>query len=105
MLGPPVGKNVFSMKNKRVRQKSMFCCLRNFFLITLNELRRTAYEFAERKGRNNNFSKECRLAGKYRLYGFMKIHPALCLRKPEATSFNRVLAFNTEDDQHLYSTV
>jgi hypothetical protein len=76
-----------------------------FFGITPAELRRIAYEFAERNGKKNNFSKECRLAGKDWLCGFLKRQPALRLRKPEATSVNRVLAFNREEAQHFYSNV
>jgi hypothetical protein len=33
----------------------------------------------------------------------MNRHPALSIRKPEATSINRVLAFNREEVQHFYS--
>jgi hypothetical protein len=65
------------------------------------ELRRTANEFAERNGKNNTFSKECRLAGKNWLYRFVTRHPVLSLRKPETTSINRVFAFNREEVQRF----
>jgi hypothetical protein len=65
------------------------------------ESRRIAYEFVERNGKKNTFSKECRLADKNWLYGSVKRHPALSLRKPETTSINRVLAFNREEVQHF----
>jgi hypothetical protein len=102
--GPSLGeKCIFNEEQESETEKQVLFLAELFFAIT--ELRFIAYNFAERNGINNNFSKECRLAGKDWLYGFTKRHPALSLRKPEATSVNRVLAFNKEEVQRFCCNV
>lgn len=76
-----------------------------FFGLTKIELRRLAFEIAERKNIPNNFNKIERLAGVDWLNGFLKRNPGISLRKPEATSLNRVTAFNREEVELFYSNV
>jgi hypothetical protein len=96
-------KCIFNEEQESEIEKQVLLLAKLFFSITPTELRRIAYEFAERNGKKNTFSKECRVASKNWLYGFVKRHPALSLRKPETTSIDRVLAFNGEEVQHFYS--
>jgi hypothetical protein len=57
--------------------------------MTQSELRRLAFEIAERSGIQNNLNKNERLAGMDWLNGFLKRNPRISLRKPEPTSMNR----------------
>jgi hypothetical protein len=100
--GPSLGKKcIFNEEPESEIEKYVLFLENLFFGIMPTEPRRIANEFADRNGKKNTFSKECRLAGKNWLYGSVKRHPALSVRKPETTSINRVLAFNTEEVQHF----
>ncbi|KAF2892933.1 hypothetical protein ILUMI_13247 [Ignelater luminosus] len=91
--GPSLGRKcVFNEDEKKEIEKHLLSKLN--FGLTLIELRRLAFEFAE----TNNFCRYPRLAGKDWLYGFL-------LRKPEATRVNRVMAFNKEEVQHFCSNL
>lgn len=65
-----------------------------FFGITVADLRKLAYELAERNGIPNTFNHENKMAGKDWVTGFRKRHPEIALRKPELTSAARAQAFN-----------
>ena len=65
-----------------------------FFDISITELRRLAFDLAEADGMPHNFDKATKLAGPDCVYGFLKRNPRINLRKPEATSLNRISAFN-----------
>ncbi|KAB0801682.1 hypothetical protein PPYR_03868 [Photinus pyralis] len=67
------------------------------FGVTIHDVRRLAFELAEKKGVAHNFNKEKGLAGKAWYYGFMKRHPNLSLRQPEKVSLSRVCGFNKEN--------
>ncbi|KAJ8868371.1 hypothetical protein PR048_029887 [Dryococelus australis] len=45
------------------------------------------------------------LAGRYWLEGFMKRHPRISLRQPQASSINRITAFNKDEVRHLYDNL
>jgi hypothetical protein len=101
MLWAIIGKKcIFNEEQESEIEKQVLLLAKLFFGITPTKLRRIAYDFSERNGIKNNFSREL-IDGKDWLYGFVNIHPALSLRKPEATSINRVLAFNREEVQHF----
>ena len=62
-------------------------------LTTVN-IRRLAYEYAEKLGIEHRFSRENRMAGKEWLRGFLSRHSDLSVRRPEATSMARAVGFN-----------
>ena len=64
------------------------------FGLTQEDLRRHVYVFCEVNGITHRFNKEEQLAGKSWLKGFLKRHPMMKLRIPEATSFQRAIGFN-----------
>lgn len=64
------------------------------FGFTTTELRRVAFQLAERNQLEHKFNKENRLAGLDWLKGFLKRHQDLSLRSPEPTSAARAMGFN-----------
>jgi len=56
------------------------------------ELRKLAFEIAEKKGLNHRFKKQ--IAGRTWMRGFLKRNPELVVRTPEATSLGRAIGFN-----------
>ncbi|XP_041459064.1 uncharacterized protein LOC121410818 isoform X2 [Lytechinus variegatus] len=61
--------------------------------LTSNDLRRLAFQLAERNGIAHQFNREKQMAGKDWMYSFIKRHP-ISLRQPEATSAARARSFN-----------
>lgn len=68
-----------------------------FYGLTTNSLKRAVFEYAERNKIKHPFNKESKEAGKDWLYGFLKRNPEISVRRPEATSVNRILAFNSQE--------
>ncbi|XP_069700846.1 uncharacterized protein [Periplaneta americana] len=60
----------------------------------LRSVMQLAYEIAEKNKLATRFNKETKSAGKEWFSGFMKRHPELSLRQPEATSLARASGFN-----------
>jgi len=65
-----------------------------FFGITYLDLRRLAFQLAEKNNLKHQFNKEKGLAGKKWMRLFMKRQSSLALRQPEATSYARATGFN-----------
>lgn len=57
-------------------------------------MRKLAFDFVELNNITHPFSKTKRLAGTDWMQGFLKRHPELSLRHPEATSISRATGFN-----------
>lgn len=64
------------------------------FGLTPVDIRKLAYDVAEKNGLKHYFNKEKGIAGKKWYYNFMKRHPELSLRTPECTSIARAKGFN-----------
>lgn len=64
------------------------------FGLTLVDVRRLAFDFAEKMKINHRFCKTSKMAGKDWLAGFLRRNPTLSIRKPEATSMARAVGFN-----------
>ncbi|XP_069698836.1 uncharacterized protein [Periplaneta americana] len=65
-----------------------------FYGLTQRSVMQLAYEIAEKNKLATRFNKETKSAGKEWFSGFMKRHPELRLRQPEATSLARASGFN-----------
>ncbi|XP_046391537.1 MFS-type transporter clz9-like [Ischnura elegans] len=65
--------------------------------LTPLQLRKLVFEYAEKVNLKHRFNKDNRLAGKDWLEGFLKRNPSVSVRKPEATSLNRIRGFNREE--------
>lgn len=66
------------------------------------DIRKIAFQLAVRSDLKNNFNKEKEMAGEDWFQKFMKRHPDLSLRKPEATSADRALGFNKQEVEKFY---
>jgi hypothetical protein len=70
--GPSLGNKCILIEEQDSEvEKHVLLFAKLFFGIIPTELRKIAYEFVERNGIKNKFSKECRLGSKDWLYGFM----------------------------------
>jgi hypothetical protein len=76
-----------------------------FYGLTQLQLRNAAFEYATKNGIQNNFNAQKHLAGKDWYHGFMSRNSELSLRQPEATSINRIVAFNKVEVDHFYSNL
>ncbi|XP_046388449.1 uncharacterized protein LOC124157622 [Ischnura elegans] len=64
------------------------------FGLTITDLRRLAFDLAERNSINHTFNMVEKMAGKDWFYNFVKRHPKITLRSPEYTSLARAKGFN-----------
>ncbi|CAH1995382.1 unnamed protein product, partial [Acanthoscelides obtectus] len=65
-------------------------CDDRFYGLTLNALRKLAYEFAEVNKISNKFDKTTKMASKDWVYEFIKRHPDLALKLTTPTSLTRI---------------
>ena len=62
--------------------------------LTTIDVRRLAYDLAEKLGVQHKFSVETKLAGRDWLRGFFKRHEDLAIRHPQGTNIARAVGFN-----------
>lgn len=77
---------------------------KRLFGLTKMDVRRLAYSFCEGNGIQHNFNRERQCAGEDWMVAFMRNHPELSLRKPEATSLARAAGFNREKVRRFFDT-
>jgi transposase-like protein len=77
---------------------------RRLFGLTKMDVRKLAYRYCEANGILHNFNRESEAAGEDWMLSFMKNHPQLSLRKPEATSLARASGFNKEKVRLFFDT-
>lgn len=101
--GPALGrKPTFTVEHEKELAQHIIIMAKLFYGVSCIQLRRLAFEYAEANKITNNFDKSSRLAGKDWLSLFLKRNPEISLRKPEATSINRIQAFNqVEVDEYF----
>lgn len=68
-----------------------------FFGLTPRDIRKLAFDLAEKNHIPHQFNREKGIAGKKWYYKFMRRHSNLSLRQPESTSLNRIKGFNKEN--------
>ncbi|XP_044733230.1 jerky protein homolog-like [Chrysoperla carnea] len=90
-------KPVFTAQQEAEIKDHILLLSKLFYGLTPNSLKRAVFEYAERNKIKNPFNKDAREAGKDWLYGFLKRNPEVSVRRPEATSINRILAFNSQE--------
>ena len=73
----------------------------SFYGLSMMDIRLIVFEFCKKNLIPNPFNKDSKLAREDFVRGFLKRHPDLSLRKPEAISLNRVFGLN-EDNIKIY---
>lgn len=66
------------------------------FGLTIKDVRRLAFQVAEKHAIEHTFNTDKQMAGKAWYYGFMSRHKELTLRQPESTSMQRLKGFSEE---------
>ena len=93
-----LGRNaVFTKEQEENLVAHLIKLSKMFYGLTGWQLRRLAFESAERLKINHPFNKETRLAGKDWMEGFLRRNGNLSFRKAEATSLNRIKGFNKDE--------
>lgn len=74
-----------------------------YFGITCTDLRKIAYQLAEKNNVVHQFNREKETAGKKWLRNFLCRNPSIALRQPEATSYARATGFNRPAVQKFFN--
>ena len=74
-----------------------------FFGMPRKDLMSLAFEIANERGIDHPFNRDKSMAGKKWYYNFLKRHPDLSLRQPEATSISRASGFNKAAIDHYFN--
>lgn len=106
VTGPRLGrKAVFSPEQEASIVKQLITLSNMYYGLTPLQLRKVAFEYAEKLNIPNTFDKTSKLAGKDWLAGFLNRNPSLSVRKPEATSLNRIKSFNKEEVNKFFGNL
>lgn len=73
-----------------------------YYGLSVTDLRKVVYKYAVLNNIKNNFDENSKTAGVDWVHGFMRRNPSVSIRKAEATSLNRVSAFNKEEITNFY---
>ena len=87
-------KTVFTIEQEKELVSYILEMETKLFGVSFTDLRKLAYQLAEKNDVSHNFNKNTQEAGKDWVRGFLKRHPDLSLRTPEATSAARAMGFN-----------
>ena len=98
-------KPTFSKEQEEDIAKHVLLLAKTFYGISSVELRRLVYEYAEANNIQHNFNKSSKMAGQDWLTGFLTRNPSVSVRKPEATSLNRISAFNANEVKLFFSNL
>jgi len=74
-----------------------------FYGLSAEQLRRLTYDLADKNGINHPFNSEKGCAGRDWVSGFLRRHPELSFRTPEATSLSRATGFNRVQVHKFFS--
>ena len=70
--------------------------------LSTTDVRKLAFDFATKVGIAHRFNQELKIAGTDWLRGFLKRHPELSIRQPEATNISRAVGFNQPQVKLFY---
>ena len=76
----------------------------SFYGLSINEIRRVVFDYAEQNKIKHPFNKEKKMAGRDFVNSFLKRQKTLSLRKPEGVALNRVFGLNKKSvEQYFYN--
>ncbi|XP_043203652.1 uncharacterized protein LOC122371411 [Amphibalanus amphitrite] len=87
-------KSVFTAEQEKDLMDHLLHLESMMFGLSLRDLQKLAFEFAERNNIDHPFCKQSKLAGQAWAQGFFERNPQITLRTPEATSAARAAGFN-----------
>lgn len=87
-------ENVFDKEFEQQLKEYVLSMESRFFGLTCEDLRRLAYQLAEKNGIAGRFNSQKKMAGKKWFYAFRRRNTEITLRAPESTSFARATGFN-----------
>lgn len=97
---------VFSDAEESILEKYIIACSNIYYGLSPKNIRRLAYQLAIQH--NKKFSEtwnENQQAGKEWLTGFLKRHPSLSIRSPQATSLARATSFNENNVNKFFDNL
>lgn len=102
-LGPRLGRlRIFSSEVEQEIANLVKKMANIFYGCTSIQIRKVAFEYAEKLNLKHNFNKTSKMAGRDWLYAFMARNN-ISVRKPEPTSINRIQAFNKTEVNLFYN--
>lgn len=94
---------IFSCAEEKELADYLQKCSKMFYGLTTRAAKELAYEMAVVNGKKVPASWEaCKQAGKEWLIGFLRRHPQLSIRQPEATSLARATSFNKHNINQFF---
>jgi hypothetical protein len=96
---------IFTAPQEKETAEHIILLSKLFYGLTIVDLRKLAFTYAERLKVAHNFCKQTKLAGTDWLEGFLRRNPGISLRRPQATSINRISAFNKEEIVKFYDNL
>lgn len=73
-----------------------------YYGLNVAELQKLVFKYAELNNIKNNFDRSSKTAGLDWVHAFMRRNPSVSIRKAEATSLNRISAFNKDEITYFY---
>lgn len=99
------GKPVFTADQEAEIRNVVINLSKRFYGLTPQALRKAVYRYAKKNKIKHPFNNEKQEAGKDWLYGFLKRNPEISVRVPEATSLNRITAFNQPEMELFFKNL
>lgn len=97
-------KNTFSTDQLDSLKKYVCDIERRAFGLTIVQLQKLVYNFAETNNIDHRFNNKLKMAGKDWCYKFMQ-ESGFSFRKPEATSIGRLMCFNKTNVEKFFETL
>lgn len=103
MSSPRLGcKPVFTQQQETEIAEQVKLLGSLYYGLSITDLRKLVYKYAEVNNIKNNFNQSSKTAGLDWVHAFMRRNPSVSVRKAEATSLNRISAFNKEEITYFY---
>lgn len=94
-------KPIFNENQEKLLSDCVLSLAESFYGITLTDLRRVAFDVAEKLGLHHNFNRETKMAGEEWVAGFRRRNSFVCLKKVQAT----IVGFNKNEVDLFYNNL